>query len=101
MKGRRKSVVLVKLLVYVDDILIGYNSEEEFNKVYASLSKEFEMANLGDANYFREWKFGWRVAITAVRKKVHRSDRCAERFELGDANCVKMDSSRLAKTVIR
>lgn len=76
------------LLVYVDDILLGCESEEEIEKIYAALSKEFEMANLGDANYFLGMeirKEGGKYGISLE----NYIDRVAGRFGLIDAKCAK------------
>ena len=39
-------------MLYVDDLLICYNEEDEANEIKMKLAKEFEMKALGKVNRF-------------------------------------------------
>ena len=49
---RSASNKVVILIVYVDDIVLTGNHEEEMRKLKASLSREFEIKDLGSLRYF-------------------------------------------------
>ncbi|XP_062709111.1 uncharacterized protein LOC134288388 [Aedes albopictus] len=85
--GQEKKVCKLVKSIYGPKQL-ARDSEEKIGKIYAALSKEFEMVNLGDANYFlgiEIRKEGGKYGISLESYK----DRIAERFGLGDAKCAK------------
>lgn len=49
---RRNGEKLTLLIIYVDDMIITGNDEEEITELQEKLSKEFEMKNLGKLKYF-------------------------------------------------
>ncbi|KAK1418159.1 hypothetical protein QVD17_27298 [Tagetes erecta] len=49
---KRRGKLITCLIIYVDDMIITGNDEEEMKKLKASLSKEFEMKDLGRLKYF-------------------------------------------------
>lgn len=49
---KRRGKLVTCLIIYVDDMIITGNDEEEMTKLRTSLFKEFEMKNLGRLKYF-------------------------------------------------
>ena len=43
---------VIVLIVYVDDMIITGNDEEEITRIHKELATEFEMKNLGGLKYF-------------------------------------------------
>ena len=45
------------LLVYIDDIIVIGDDQEEIQKLKADLARAFEIKDFGPIKYFLQWKF--------------------------------------------
>ncbi|XP_062556635.1 uncharacterized protein LOC134221461 [Armigeres subalbatus] len=68
--------------------MIGCESEEEIEKVYVALNKDFEMTNLGDANYFLGMEISKEDGKYGICLESYIG-RVTEQFELCDAKNAK------------
>lgn len=84
-KGNRVSFILI----YVDDVIIATQTEEEFERIFEVLQKNFTMTNLGDVKHFLgidiKRKSG---SYTLCQQQYIR--KLAERFGLQDAKPSKI-----------
>lgn len=76
------------MLVYVDDILVGSESDAEIEKIYKELRKEFEMTDLGDLNYFLGLEVTRSDGMYSISLEGY-IERVVERFGLRDAKGAK------------
>ncbi len=49
---KRSDGKLIFILIYVDDVTIVHNKEEEFVKIMKELMKNFKLTNLGEISHF-------------------------------------------------
>jgi len=90
------------ILIYVDDLLIFYNNEEEGKEIKKQLKSKLDMKILGPVNYF----IGWRISQNVARDQIHIDqtayiEKILQRFNMIDCNSVHSPcdlSSKLIRT---
>ena len=84
---RRTSRGVVLIVIYVDDMLICYNDEEEATQIKTKLAEEFEMKDLGHAKRF----MGLEIDPIDGELTINQSlfiEKILEKFWLSDCNPV-------------
>ena len=86
---RRQNGTFAYILIYVDDMVIVTQTEEEFNSIFESLQRNFTVTNLGDIRHF----LGMEVERSDAGFKLNQATyirKLVQRFNLQQAKPSKV-----------
>lgn len=83
---------LIFILIYVDDVIIIYNKENEFEKIVQELMKNFKLTNLGEISYFLGIQIERINEVFYLNQKAY-IEKVADQFGLMNAKPSKIPMS--------